>query len=79
MNLVLGAIALAVASPAAAQTAPADPHAGHAQHPPAQDHSRHQPQDDDHKRMDCCKDGQHCACCKDMGDGKAKGPDAARD
>lgn len=69
MKTIIGAIALLIAAPAAAQTATAtDPHAGHAQHQQGQhggqDHSQHQQgQHSDHKSMDCCKDGK---CCKKM-------------
>lgn len=82
MNVTFGALALLIASPAAAQTAPADPHAGHAQHQPAQDRSRHhqQQQGEDHaKHMDCCKEGQHCPCCKGMDHAKAEGQESSHD
>ena len=43
MKTFIGAIALIIAAPVVAQTAPAaDPHAGHAQHQ-GMDHSQHQP------------------------------------
>ena len=51
MKIIIGAIALAFAVPAAAQTAPAaDPHAGHKM--PGMDHSRHQ--QGKHDCKDCC-------------------------
>ena len=59
MKTLIGAIALVVAAPAAAQTVPAaEPHAGHAQHE-QQGQSGH----GEHK-MDCCKDGKHKECCE---------------
>ena len=59
MKTLIGAIALAIAAPVAAQTAPAaDPHAGHAQHQ-KQGQSGH----GEHK-MDCCKDRKHKECCE---------------
>ena len=59
MNYLVGAMALLLAAPVAAQTAPAtDPHAGHVQHQQhgKADHSKHQ--------ADCCKDAaKHQECC----------------
>ena len=53
-KIILGAIALALAVPAIAQTAPAtDPHAGHGQQP--MDHSKH-----DGSKHDCKE------CCEKM-------------
>lgn len=70
MKIILGALALAVAVPAAAQTVPAtDPHAGHAGHttapPPAPADA---PTHDHHgMKMDCCKDeAAKKDCCKEM-------------
>ena len=55
MKVLIGAIALIIAAPVAAQTAPAaNPHAGHAQ-PQGTDHSQHQQGKHD------CK-----ACCEKM-------------
>ena len=70
MRIVLGALALAIATPAAAQSAPpADAHAGHAQHGEDQ---RGQPQPShlsehaEHMK-DCCdkmqQQGQAMECC----------------
>lgn len=70
MNTIIGALALLVAAPVAAQTAPAQ--AGHAQH------QQPQGQEADHKHgqtgahsghMDCCKDGKHADCCAKAKDG----------
>ena len=63
MKIFIGALALILAVPAAAQTAPAaDPHAGHAQH---QQNQQGGQQGHDHARMmDECK--------KAMADGKCK-------
>lgn len=82
MKIFIGAVALLVATPAAAQAV--DPHAGHSkqQHEQHQQKSGHQQQDGHagHK-MDCCKDGKCCdkakqkgekmACCAEHGEGKA--------
>ena len=74
MKMLIGAFALLIAAPAAAQTAPAaDPHAGH-----GQNHGQHQGQHPaghgDHKDsgghskpMDCCKDGKCCDKAKQQG------------
>jgi hypothetical protein len=73
MKIILGALALAIAVPSAAQTAPAtDPHAGHAQHQQQGNHSQH----GDHGKMagehaDCCKEGERKPCCDKMKDGAA--------
>ena len=58
MKMIIGALALSLAVPAVAQTAPAvDPHAGHQM--PAQQGDK----------KDCCEkmkaEGKEC-CCKDM-------------
>lgn len=56
MKTIIGAVALIVAAPVAAQTTPAaDPHAAHKQHAPA-DHT---------KAMDGCK----MPCCEKMKQG----------
>ena len=55
MKMIIGALALALAVPAAAQTAPAaDPHAGHQMSAQMQgmDHSQHQ--QGKHDCKDCC-------------------------
>ena len=57
MKTIIGAVALILAAPAAAQTAPAaDPHAAHKQHAPEQG-KKHE--------MDCCK----MPCCQKMKQG----------
>ncbi len=70
MRVLLGALALAIATPAAAQSAPpADAHAGHAQHAEEQ---RGQPQpshpsEHTEHMKDCCEkmrqQGQAMECC----------------
>jgi hypothetical protein len=83
MKLILSAIALAFAAPAAAQTAPA---VDHSQHSPAQ-HAQHaagHDQGQGHEghgkdaKHDCpmTKDGKKMACCDKHGDGKAAAPAA---
>ena len=53
MKTFIGAIALIITAPVAAQTAPAaDPHAGHAQHQ-GMDHSQHQ--QGKHDCKECCE------------------------
>ena len=82
MKMLIGAVALLLAAPAAAQTTPAaGPHAGHAQHQhqqKGQDHSQHEASGGDQKQMDCCKEGTCCegmkagekmACCAKHGEG----------
>ena len=60
MKILIGAIALAFAVPAVAQTAPAaDPHAGHAQQQ-AVDHSQHKGMDHSQGKHDCKE------CCEKM-------------
>ena len=78
MKTLIGAIALIIAAPVAAQTAPPDkPHAGHAQH---QQQHGHKSGGHEGHQMDCCKDGKCCskakgeaeqkACCAKHGDGQ---------
>ena len=65
MKTVIGALALMLAVPAAAQTVPAtDPHAGHAQHQPAGGQQGDAAHHDHAKMMDGCK--------KAMAEGKCK-------
>ena len=67
MKTVIGALALILAVPAAAQTAPAtDPHAGHAQHQQQgqADHTQHG-QMDHAKMMVECKKAMAEGKCKD--------------
>jgi len=53
MKTIIGALALIIAAPVAAQTAPAsNPHAGHAQHE-GMDHSQHQ--QGKHDCKECCE------------------------
>jgi len=78
MKMILTAIAFAIATPAVAQTAAADPHANHAAHatqtpvqpaPAGQQGSGQERADPHagHAMADCCcKDGDgQMACCKD--------------
>lgn len=83
MKLILSAMALAFALPAAAQTAPVMDHSQHGQHQPAghQSHgkdAKHEcPMSKDGKKMPCCdhakgecsmaKDGKAMECCKHDG------------
>lgn len=85
MKMLIAAIALAVASPVLAQTAPAMGHADHAGHNAAseQAHTGHQdaPVSDPHAghgmaggKMDCCEkaaDGTMACCAKMKAEGKA--------
>lgn len=74
MKVVFASLALVLAAPAVAQTAPtADPHAGHAQHQQGGQaqhqqggHADHGAMHGDHAKMDCCKDGKHKECCDKM-------------
>lgn len=79
MKIITAAIALAFASPALAQGAPAgtasDPHAQHRAHQPGADHSQHQGMQ--HGQHQGAQHGQHQAgahqhgCCADRdGDGR---------
>ena len=55
MKTFLGALALIIATPAVAQTAPAiDPHAGHANQQ-TMDHSQHQKPQSKHDCKECCE------------------------
>jgi hypothetical protein len=66
MKMLIGAFALIIAAPAAAQPAPADARAGHAQHSQHQDHKDHGQSGDHSKHKDCCKpgkDGKLADCC----------------
>jgi hypothetical protein len=76
MKMIFGALALAIAVPAAAQTAPAtDPHAGHAQQK-AMDHSMHQP--GKHDCAECCdkmkQSGGKMDCMDNKGEAKPAAP-----
>ena len=70
MKILIGAIALLIAAPAAAQAGQAaDPHAGHTPQQHEQhkrqsgdQHGQHQQGHAEHKK-DCCKDGKHGECC----------------
>lgn len=75
MNLILSAIALTIAVPAAAQTAPAMDHsqhsqAEHAQHEAAKGADQHKGHAEKHE-CPMMKDGKKMACCDKHGDGKA--------
>ena len=76
MKMIIGAIALVLAVPAAAQSTPAsDPHAGHAQHQ-TMDHSQHaQPK---HDCKDCCdkmkQSGGKMECMDKKGEAKPAAP-----
>jgi hypothetical protein len=84
MNTLIGAIALIIATPVAAQTAAAtDPQAGHTQHQ-GMDHSKHQGMDHSkhqqgkHDCKECCekmkgKDGK-MECMDKKADAKAAAP-----
>lgn len=79
MNMIIGAIALASAFPAAAHHAPAaDPHAGHHMPAPTQgtDHSQHQQAKHDCK--DCCEkmkqSGGKMECMDNKGGSKPAAP-----
>lgn len=80
MKTLLGAFALIIAAPVAAQTAPAaNPHAGHAQHQ-GMDHSQHQ--QGKHDCKECCekmkgKDGK-MECMEKDGDAKSSASAAPR-
>ena len=68
MKTVFGALALILAVPAAAQTAPAnDPHAGHAQHQQHQGGGKQgaRAQHDHAKMMDHCKKAMAEGTCKE--------------
>ena len=73
MKMLIGALALILAAPVAAQTAPvADSNAGHAQHQ-GMDHSQHQ--QGKHDCKECCekmkgKDGK-MECMEKHGDAKS--------
>lgn len=75
MKMLIGALALALAVPAAAQTAPApDPHAAHK----GMDHSQHQKGKHDCK--DCCdkmkQSGGKMDCMDKKGEAKPAGPES---
>ena len=59
MTTIIGAIALAIASPVGAQTAPAEAQAGHTQHQ-QQGQGQHQHGQPGHQQ------GQHQGCCKQV-------------
>ena len=80
MKTLIGALALIIAVPAAAQTAPvADPHAAHAQHQ-GMDHSKMQGMHEKHDCKACCekmkgKDGK-MECMEKKAGTPASSPDA---
>lgn len=84
LKTVLGALALVIAAPVAAQPAPAgDPHAGHAEHGQQGNEQQQQQGHQEHGRhmMDCCKDccdearqeGKAMACCDKHGEAAPEG------
>ena len=73
MKIIISALALVLAAPAAAQTTtPVAPsHSKPAQHQ-GMDHSQHQGMDHSQHQGTCCKGEDHQACCeKAKADGKA--------
>lgn len=71
MKMMMAAIALTIAVPAAAQTA--DPHAGHDVTMSHEGH--HMGEQHDSMKMDCCKDADgngKMDCCEKMESGEAK-------
>lgn len=91
LKSLLGALALIVAAPVAAQEAPAaaDPHAGHAEH--GQQHGEMQHPDapgQAGQMMDCCRkccdqapaEGKKMSCCDESGDEQGEAsPEGAAD
>lgn len=85
MKMLIAAIAMLIASPALAQTAPANNHADHAGHSAASGHAHtghsDAPVSDPHAghdmaggKMDCCEkaaDGTMACCAKMKAEGKA--------
>ena len=75
MKMIFGALALALAVPAAAQTAPAGGHDARAQHQ-GMDHSQHQ--QGKHDCKDCCdkmkQSGGKMECMDKMGEAKSAAP-----
>lgn len=72
MKMMLAAIAMTIASPAFAQTAPADAHAQHTGQQGTADHSQHSGHEGHDMAGGCCEknaDGK-MACCEKM---KAEG------
>lgn len=71
MKMLIAAIALTIAAPAAAQTA--DPHAGHDMSAGHEGHDMGEHADS--MKMDCCKDADgngKMDCCEKMGTEEAK-------
>ena len=79
MKTLIGALALIMAAPVAAQTAPAaDPHAGHAQHQ-GTDHSQHEQGKHDCKK--CCEEMKGKAGkmeCMEHGEAQSPAPAAVQ-
>lgn len=81
MKTVLGALALLIAAPVAAQEAPApDAHADHSQHQQQRTQPQHEGHASDEHKMDCCKDccaeankDGKMSCCAKHGEGAAEG------
>ncbi len=91
MKLILSAMALAFAVPAAAQTAPAVDHSKHTPAEHAQHGAQHGAGHDQHKghgehgkadaKHECpmMKDGKKMACCEKHGEAKGSAPKAHGD
>lgn len=79
MKILLGALALTLAVPAAAQSAPAaDPHADHkGMDHSKMDHSKMDQSKVDGGKMDCCKKPMADCCCKDKAAAKPAAMPAA--
>lgn len=81
MKTLLGALALVIAAPVAAQTPAAAPHADHTGHSQQQPQKPSQPAGDDHHMSDCkdcCdkmkKHGGKMDCCDEHRDSATKAP-----
>lgn len=80
MKTLLGALALVIAAPVAAQTPAADPHAEHTRH--SQQQKPSQPAGKDHGHMmdckECCekmkKESGKMDCCDEHREGATKAP-----
>ena len=84
MKIIIAAIALAIAFPAAAQTAPATPE-HHGQHQPGQHgqqgHDQHQPGHPQGHEDGCCADRNNNGrmdCCENMAQGAERTTDPAQ-
>ena len=79
MKIIIAAIALAIAIPAAAQTGPAAPE-GHGQHQTGQHgHDQHHPGQHQGHEDGCCADRNNNGrmdCCENMAQGAERTPDS---